>query len=141
VDVSLSGVKLEKLSPLVKGALESSLSEMSNKLEQTMKEEVPVRTGYLQASITKDVMGLEARVGPTANYAGYVEMGTRPHLITPVNATVLAWESPTGQAFAKFVRHPGTIPNPFTRRTREYVLKDFNLVFMANWERVLGKAT
>lgn len=62
----------------------------------------------------------------------YVELGTRPHLITPNAAKALAWANgPAGGAFrrlsgatrkgvsaanmtfAKSVHHPGTKPSPF----------------------------
>jgi HK97 gp10 family phage protein len=40
----------------------------------------PVRTGNLRASIghdiTTDSTGVEAEIGPTASYAGYLEWGT-----------------------------------------------------------------
>ena len=63
-------------------------------------------------------------VAATANYAAFVERGTRPHEITPNVARVLAWggarrlsgslrsgASPTN--FAMRVHHPGSRPYPF----------------------------
>jgi len=38
--------------------------------------EAPVDTGFLRSSISASVNGLEAEVGPTADYAFYVEHGT-----------------------------------------------------------------
>lgn len=37
---------------------------------------VPVDTGYLKSTIGADVDGLSAEIGPTAEYGGYVELGT-----------------------------------------------------------------
>ena len=85
------------------------------------------KTGNLGRSI-----GLGA-VTPTsvvtkagANYAAFVELGTRPHEITPKAAKALRWAASasgarltgtprTGAAvvFATRVHHPGTKPYPF----------------------------
>lgn len=45
-------------------------------IEATAKNLAPVDTGTLKSSITRDVRGLEAEIGPTVNYALYVEAGT-----------------------------------------------------------------
>lgn len=49
------------------------------KLQQREMQEVPVDTGFLKRSITMDISdnGLTGTVEPTANYAAYVEYGTR----------------------------------------------------------------
>jgi hypothetical protein len=62
----------------------------------------------------------------SANYAAFVELGTRPHTITPRAKKALRWAaSPAGRrltgtprkgaavVFAKRVHHPGTKPYPF----------------------------
>lgn len=50
-------------------------------------------------------------------YASYVIDGTDPHVIRPTAARALRWmwygHAPGAIAFAKFVNHPGTKPNPF----------------------------
>lgn len=84
------------------------------------------KTGNMSRSIgheqTSDTSG---RLYARANYAGYVERGTQPHVITPRVAAVLAWPGSgmarlTGSArvgasmvFAMRVHHPGTRPHPF----------------------------
>ena len=88
------------------------------------KELVPRQTGYLARSIgpgslTRSV----AIVHASAGYAAFVELGTRPHVITPRRAKVLAWgtnnrlsgrpRSGSGMVFARRVNHPGTKPQPF----------------------------
>ena len=87
---------------------------------------VPRKTGNLGRSIglgSLTASSVETRA--TANYAAFVELGTRPHDIVPRKAKVLRFAlggsarlsgAPrTGAAviFAKRVRHPGTRAQPF----------------------------
>lgn len=54
-------------------------------IEATAKQFAPVDTGNLKASIGTDVTGdgrfgaIEAEIGPTASYGGFVEWGTSRH--------------------------------------------------------------
>ena len=94
------------------------------------KAQVPRKTGHLGRSIvagpvTDDHAVIEARTP----YAAAVEFGSRPHVIEPTKASVLAWPgSPknrrlTGKArvgtksgdmvVAAKVNHPGTKPHPY----------------------------
>lgn len=97
------------------------------------KLRVPRKTGFLGRSIipgevTKDHAIVEAN----ANYAAYVERGTRAHIIRPRNRRSLAWPATEagrrlsgrarsatrrggngGMIFARLVHHPGTRPEPF----------------------------
>lgn len=96
--------------------------------------EAPWRTGFLAGSIVKVVGDLQASISPLASYAIYVERGTAPHLIRPVNASVLAFEGSSGEmVFTRLVRHPGTRPNPFMKRaadaTEGKVLETFDQVW------------
>jgi hypothetical protein len=90
------------------------------------KRLVPRRTGNLARSIgIGSVTSTVAETVATANYAAYVELGTRAHDIVPrtkkalrfavgANAT-LAGRPRKGASvvFAKRVNHPGTKPKPF----------------------------
>lgn len=76
---------------------------------------VPVRTGYLVQNWGFDIGQLQARWYPRASYAPYVEFGTAPHIIKPVNKHVLA-NANTGQIFGTLVHHPGTKANDFMGR-------------------------
>lgn len=63
----------------------------------------------------------------TADYSTYVHQGTRPHLIVPRNAKVLAFDDNGSPVFAMKVHHPGTAPNPFlTRAARRMRLRTTN---------------
>jgi hypothetical protein len=83
------------------------------------------KTGNLGRSIRlASATPTQAVVIAGAHYAAYVELGTRPHTITPKVARVLAWggarrlsgalrtgAKPTN--FAMVVHHPGTKPYPY----------------------------
>lgn len=89
------------------------------------KRRVPRKTGRLARSIVPGAVDADsAIVEARTNYAGFVEHGTRPHVIRPKNRKALAWggdrrlsgrlrsgSSPTH--FATKVNHPGTKPEPY----------------------------
>ncbi len=89
------------------------------------KARVPRKTGTLARSIVPGATSNDsARVEARANYAGYVEHGTRPHVIRPKNRKALAWggdrrlsgrlrSGSSATHFAKKVNHPGTKAQPF----------------------------
>ena len=57
--------------------------------------------------------GPAVRIGTDVFYSIFIHEGTGPHLITPKNASVLAWRGPDGMVFAASVMHPGMAANPF----------------------------
>lgn len=94
---------------------------------------VPRKTGNLGRSIhLGPVTDTSATVYASANYAGYVEFGTKPHEITPRAKKALRFAATaagrrlTGSprkgaavVFATRVHHPGTQANPFMRKGAE----------------------
>lgn len=90
------------------------------------KKLVPRRTGNLARTIgIGSVTAVSAETLATANYAAYVELGTRPHDIVPRSKKALRFAVGSGATlagkprkgasvvFAKRVHHPGTKPKPF----------------------------
>jgi len=94
------------------------------------KAKVPRKTGFLGRSIVPgNVTDTLAIVYVNAPYAAAVELGSKPHVIVPKKASVLAWPSAEGSrrlsgrarkgtqkgdmTFAAKVDHPGTKPQPF----------------------------
>lgn len=85
------------------------------------------KTGNLGRSIRlQSATQTSAVTVATANYAAFVEFGTRPHIITPRQKKALRWAATaagrrlTGSPrvgaaviFATRVHHPGTKPYPF----------------------------
>ena len=96
---------------------------------------VPVRTGYLLQNWGFEVGSLMARWYPKAQYAPYVEFGTAPHIIKPVNARVLA-NAKTGEIFGTLVHHPGTKANPFMERIVASAQPDIDTLFAQALEKI-----
>jgi hypothetical protein len=88
---------------------------------------VPRKTGNLGRSIhIGSVTPTRAETIASADYAAYVELGTRPHEIRPRNRKALRWAADGASArlsgtprsggrvrFAKRVMHPGTKARPY----------------------------
>jgi hypothetical protein len=96
---------------------------------------VPVRTGYLVNNWGFDIGQLQARWYPRASYAPFVEFGTAPHIIRPVNKRVLA-NANTGQIFGTLVHHPGTKANDFLGRIVAAAQPDITALFGQALEQV-----
>lgn len=90
------------------------------------KRLVPRKTGNLGRSIgIGRVSATYAETIATADYAAFVELGTRPHIIVPRISKALRFavggnatlsgrpRSGSSVIFAKRVRHPGTKPQPY----------------------------
>lgn len=80
-------------------------------------------TGRLEESIYSGIGSwgaageVEGIVGAKAKHALFVHAGTRPHVIVPRHAKVLAWKGHSGKmVYAQKVHHPGTMANPFLER-------------------------
>jgi HK97 gp10 family phage protein len=98
----------------------------------------PWRTGKLAGSIVKDLGEGEASISALASYAVFVEKGTAPHEIRPVNASVLAFEAGSGVVFTRLVRHPGARPNPFMQRAVEAAQEKLEETFAELWLELIG---
>jgi phage gpG-like protein len=103
------------------------LKDIQIRAVKEAKNLVPRQTGHLGRSIMPgSLTEAFAIVEANANYAAFVELGTRAHDIVPRNAKMLSWttgkrlsgRARSGKAagqriFAKRVRHPGTKAQPF----------------------------
>jgi HK97 gp10 family phage protein len=119
----------------------SIIDKLSKELKQKLIERLadvawasafygaPWKTGKLAGSIVKEVGDGEAEVQALAPYAVFVEFGTAPHEIRPVNASVLAFEAGGKMVFTPLVRHPGSKANPFMERAAEDTRSKVGAVF------------
>lgn len=86
-----------------------------------LRSNTPVRTGTMLSSIVIDVGPTSVQIYPTVPYASFVELGTNPHIIRPVNASALHFFVGGEEVFAKEVMHPGFPGRFFIRRTRDEI--------------------
>lgn len=86
-----------------------------------LRSNTPVRTGTMLSSIVIDVGPQSVRVYPTVPYTPFVEFGTSPHIIRPVNASALHFFIGGEEVFAKEVMHPGFPGRFFIKRTRDEI--------------------
>lgn len=90
----------------------------SNYLLSEMERRVAVDSGNLRDSLGVKVDGNRVIIGPDATkapYGGYVERGTKPHVIEPKDKQALAFRYRGQMVIVKKVRHPGTKAQPFVR--------------------------
>ncbi len=129
-----------------KSVLDRLSKELRQKLIERLAEvawasafySAPWKTGRLAGSIVKEVSDGEAEVQALAPYAAFVEFGTAPHEIRPVNASVLAFEAGGKMVFTPLVRHPGTRANPFMERAAEDARSKAEMVFAELWLELMG---
>lgn len=114
------------LGRLVSRLRRSVLQEVAQTAVRIMKEEAPVRTGRLRASIRAEIEDTEARIGPTVDYAKYVICWTRPSPGRYVPAIGKRLVNPrffhakSGKVLMRDIgMHPGTPANPFVEKTCE----------------------
>ena len=99
-----------------------------------MRGIVPVKTGFLQESVTRIFTPKGFQVYATAPYARFVDQGTRPHVIFAKNASVLRWYGPWGNPiFAKHVFHPGTTGRLFVKHTRDAMKQVLRQMYVSIW--------
>jgi hypothetical protein len=118
--------------PLIQSAIVAAQAILAKFTNATT---VPIKTGYLVQNWGFDVGTLQARWYPKAQYAPYVEFGTAPHIIRPVNARVLA-NPQTGDIFGTLVHHPGTKANPFMERIVASSQPDIDTLFVGALDRI-----
>jgi hypothetical protein len=121
--------------PIVQRAIVASQAILA---KFTTGATVPIRTGYLVQNWAFEVGNLQARWYPKAKYAPFVEFGTAPHIIRPVNAKVLA-NVKTGQIFGTLVHHPGTQKNPFMERILAAAQPDITTLFEGALETITAQ--
>lgn len=96
-------------------SINSAISLMAIKLEQSAKPKVPVDTGALRADVkVQEMRNLYAKVGTLKQYGLYVHEGTKPHF-PPVSA-LTGWAKRHGVspfAVARGISRKGTKARPF----------------------------
>lgn len=119
----MASVRLDRadLRRVIRGASLRELRTAGQMVVNRAKVLAPVDTGRLRASIRGEArrtwtLRPQFTVGSDVEYAGFVNDGTRPHQIRPVNASVLRFRVGSRWVYARVVNHPGTRPRPFLDR-------------------------
>jgi hypothetical protein len=94
---------------------------------------VPIKTGFLRDSVTKELTANGFSVFPSASYAKFVDQPTRPHRIFPSSARVLRWFDGGQPIFSAFVEHPGTKGAFFIKRTKEGMKTVLKQLYIMIW--------
>jgi hypothetical protein len=106
-------------------------ADLVGRLRQRTNRGTGRMAGSWLGTVTSTGAAVSVRVGNVAGYSGYVERGTRPHVIEPRTAKVLFWRPGRGRVsafragpaafkggiFARRVQHPGTAPQWIFRDT------------------------
>lgn len=119
------------VAPIIQRALSASQAILA---KYTVKGVVPWRTGFLVQSFRADLTPFMLRWFPTASYAPFVELGTRPHTIVPRNAKALYW--PGADHPVRKVNHPGSKPNQFMERIIANAQGDIDAMFGKALEQI-----
>jgi len=128
--------ELEKrLSRAMKVAAETYTQLVHNWIEEG-KAFTP-RTGNLQRSITWYYKNNTARIVAQAEYAKFVEYGTKPHIIKPLRRKALKIPTEQGYVFARKVKHPGSKPYPFLLADLQNRARQVAVEFMKALEGVI----
>lgn len=121
-------IKIEGLDELIRdskraggqlpGLLQQAMVKATSMIQQEARRVAPDRfknrTGNLRRSIQSRVYGPQkGKVFVGADYGYFVEAGTRPHTILPVNKKMLAFKVGGKLVFARKINHPGSRPYPF----------------------------
>ncbi len=99
-----------------RGALHDALLAAEASAENSIRSQTKTHTGRLLAGVQTVQTGpYTGHLFATAPYSGYVDGGTRPHIITAKSGGVLSFVMNGKRVFARSVKHPGTSPRPFVK--------------------------
>ena len=138
-EVNTEGLEFDAVAEKLSGKLKTKLVEkLLDVAYAAAFWGAPWKTGHLAGSIVKEVEEGEASLKALASYAVYVEKGTAPHEIRPVNASILAFEVNGRMIFTPLVNHPGTKPNPFMAAAVQAAREKVEEIFADLWLEELG---
>jgi HK97 gp10 family phage protein len=141
LEISTKGLDFDEVAEKLSGKVKRKLIEkLLDVAYASAFWGAPWKTGHLAQSIVKEIdEDGNATLRALASYAIYVEKGTAPHEIKPVNASVLAFHLMGGNmVFTKLVRHPVTRPNPFMQRAVDAAREKVEETFAELWLEMLG---
>jgi HK97 gp10 family phage protein len=101
-------------------AVHTRLEYVCQEIADYARSIAPKRTGHYSETIYYMAQGeCKFVIGASAAYAAIIEFGSMPHFILPRNAKVLRFEVDGETVFAKWVHHPGTMPQLIMHRAKK----------------------
>ena len=134
VDVDLGGLS-EKLSQFPE-AKSKGLSYAAEDLVRVLMMNSPVDHGLLKSWFIESLTDDEAHIKTPAEYAAYVNYGTKSYVIEPVSKQALYWEG--AEHPVKRVHHPGIKGRHFVEDSIDDVEGRLGDYFLKALEEVLG---
>ena len=134
VDVDLGGLS-EKLSQFPE-AKSKGLSYAAQELTRVLQMNSPVDHGVLKSWFIESLTDDEAHIKTPAEYAAYVNYGTKSYVIEPVSKQALYWEG--AEHPVKRVHHPGIKGRHFVEDSIDDVEGRLGDYFLKALEEVLG---
>jgi len=134
VDIDVSG--LESRFSKFPEAKALGLQYAAEETVRTLMNYSPVDHGVLKSWFIDSIDDTEAHIKTPAEYAFYVNYGTRPHFIYPTNAKMLYWEG--AEHPVPYVVHPGTTPTLFIENAIDDVEGRLAGYFLKALEEVMG---
>lgn len=110
-------------------ASKKALEELMYIMEGEAVRLAPVDSGNLRGKIhLEKIDDFKWLLGSGANYSQFVEYGTSPHIIRPINTKALKFKVGGKTIFAKVVHHPGTNAQPFFRTSLDFTKQKVSFV-------------
>ena len=134
VDVDISG--LSSAFAKFPEAKALGVKYAAEEMVRVLQMNSPVDHGLLKQWFIDSIDDSEAHIKTPAEYAMYVNYGTRPHFIYPTNKKMLYWEG--AEHPVPYVVHPGTTPTLFIENSIDDVEGRLAGYFLKALEEVMG---
>jgi len=136
IDIDTTGLT-SKLSPdKLTQAKQKGLEYSSQELIRVLMRNSPVDHGLLKSWFIDSLSSDEAVIKSPAEYAQWVNDGTRPYTITPTNKRALYWEGADHPV--KVVHHPGIKARHFVEDSLDDVNGRLDGYFLRAISEVMG---
>ena len=137
VTIDVDSSAFENLSSdKVSEAMNKGMFYASSEMVRVLMRNSPVDHGLLKKWFIESITDSEARIRTPAEYAQYVNDGTRPYVILPVNKQALYWEGADHPV--KRVNHPGIKGQHFVEKSIDDVQGRLDTYFLKALEEVMG---
>ena len=136
VDIDLTGLTGNLSEDKLIQAKSQGLNYASQEMVRVLMMNSPVDHGVLKSWFIDSIDDTEAHIKTPAEYASYVNDGTGPYVIEPVNAKALYW--PGADHPVKRVQHPGIQGQHFVENSIDDVEGRLSEYFLKALSEVMG---